>query len=132
MELVWGAVCSTAAPQIVNMICDTMRVKVCEKVVNCKGLALMRSYIEALVNICDWFSVSELSCELVTSFSKVSTGLKRVRCFNYVIWDESIDELNNLETKTQNKTFVVINHIVIVWLCNVVFFEQSNNMFMQI
>lgn len=34
-----------------NMICDTMRVKVCEKVVNCKGLALVRSYIEALVNM---------------------------------------------------------------------------------
>lgn len=57
--------CSALSSCAVNMICDTMRVKVCEKVVNCKGLALVRSYIEALVNIV-LFSVSDLrSCDVI-------------------------------------------------------------------
>jgi hypothetical protein len=33
------------------MICDTVRSKVCEKMSNCKGLALMKTYLDALVRL---------------------------------------------------------------------------------
>lgn len=69
-----GSAARSASTNAGDMICDTMRVKVCEKVVNCKGLALVRSYIEALVNmlIVVLISVHDPQCRVI------SEGVKKM------------------------------------------------------
>lgn len=34
---------------VLKMLCETMRAKVCDKIENCKGLALVKTYLDALV-----------------------------------------------------------------------------------
>lgn len=42
VDLCWDGV-------VLTMLCETVRSKVCEKIESCKGLALVRTYLDALV-----------------------------------------------------------------------------------
>lgn len=62
---------------VAKMICDTVRSKVCEKMSSCKGLALMKTYFDALVCVLSMVTIVNwsLMCLLVRSFGEIVASI---------------------------------------------------------